>query len=220
MLNINNKQRTDEQKVRRGRFALLFLVILIIGCIVLTNRKHNEIVINPSPYPEIEQIMDKTIDSLVNADSSMKICTMGISEIDFITEAYTIPEEIELIQIRIMRDTYLGIYQNDPKKCEKINDEYNPDIERLEEIVSQEKEKGIYCDTLYFRTLDIVAKKCNRDTVLHKYQFVNKRTKECYFMENDFGNDEPSISKQEIDSILTQASQTTNGSVIPTGEED
>lgn len=93
------KERTDEQKVRRGNFAIIFILIAVLVVIVIPTKKKNEAEIDPMEKVRLE--MDSVLDSLLAeiTDNAYEVYYKGdIEEVPIIQE---IPEEEELSAINM-----------------------------------------------------------------------------------------------------------------------
>ena len=93
------KERTDEQKVRRGRFAIIFIAVAVLAVILIRTKKKGEANLDPSEKICIE--MDTVLDSLLCSitDKTYEVYYKGdIEEVPIIPE---IPEEEELATVNM-----------------------------------------------------------------------------------------------------------------------
>lgn len=93
------KERTDQQKVRRGKFAIIFIVIAILVVIFIPTKKKGDAELDPMEKVRLE--MDSVLDSLLDdiTDSAYEVYYKGdIEEVPIIPE---IPEEEELTTVNM-----------------------------------------------------------------------------------------------------------------------
>lgn len=137
-MKLKKKERTDEQKVRRGKIAIIAVVVIAIVALVIPSKKKDKQDMDPNAL--VRQEMDACLDSLLSdltGNETYEVYYKGdIENVPFIREC---PEEEELervkMQIRLLenekipnpnrKDELEGLYSSQSyleKKVEEFNE--------------------------------------------------------------------------------------------------